>query len=66
MLPTIGLLVSSFRPRLTKTSGWWTALSPFEFNRAETTRTCSVRSNLGQAFFNSFSLVSGTGDRDPR
>jgi len=31
MLPTIGLLAARSGLSLTKTSGWWTALSPFEF-----------------------------------
>ena len=56
MVPTIGLLVSSFRPfDLTKTSGWWTFLTPFQFTLQNYTDVLS-QSNLGQAFFNSFMI----------
>ena len=56
MVPTIGLLVSSFRPfALTKTSGWWTFLTPLQFTIQNYTDVFA-QSNLGQAFFNSFMI----------
>lgn len=56
MVPTIGLLVSSFRPfALTKTSGWWTFLTPFQFT-LQNYSDVLAQSNLGQAFFNSFMI----------
>ena len=57
MVPTIGLLISSFRPfALTKTSGWWTFLTPFEFTIQNYTDVLS-QSNLGQSFFNTFMIA---------
>ena len=57
LVPTVGLLVSSFRPfDLTKTSGWWTFLTPLQFTLQNYSDVFS-QSNLGQAFFNSFMVA---------
>ena len=60
MVPTIGLLVSSFRPFSGQaTSGWWTAFSnPTTFTISNYTQVLSAgTTNLGQAFFNSFMIA---------
>src|SRR6266568_9552894 len=62
MVPTIGLLVSSFRPFSGQaTSGWWTAFSnPTTFTLSNYTQVLSQgTTNLGQAFFNSFMIAVG-------
>lgn len=55
IIPTLGLLVSSFRPAfLIITTGWWTALAPpFQFTMQNYSDMLD-QSNLGQALFNSF------------
>ena len=58
-MPTIGLLVSSFRPFSGQaTSGWWTAFAnPTTFTISNYTQVLSAgTTNLGQAFFNSFMI----------
>lgn len=60
MVPTIGLLVSSFRPFSGQaTSGWWTFFSnPTTFTLSNYTQVLSAgTTNLGQAFFNSFMIA---------
>ena len=55
IVPTLGLLISSFRPTAgILTSGWWTALAPpFQFTLQNYSDMLD-QSNLGQAMFNSF------------
>ena len=55
IVPTLGLLISSFRPTSgILTSGWWTALAPpFQFTLQNYSDMLD-QSNLGQAMFNSF------------
>lgn len=54
MIPTLGLLVSSFRPaRAITTSGWWEAIQPpFQFT-LENYQRVLTQEGMGQSFVNS-------------
>lgn len=54
MLPSVGLFVSSLRPRdVIATTGWWTAFTtPFEFTLANYEQVVSAQ-GMGQSFINS-------------
>ncbi len=57
-VPTIGLLVSSFRPQsVLSTSGWWTAFAPPYHFTLENYRDVLSQAGIGQAFVNSLFIA---------
>lgn len=58
LVPTVALLVSSFRPaNLVATTGWWTAFNPpFNFT-LELYRESLTRAGMGQSFVNSLFIT---------
>jgi alpha-glucoside transport system permease protein len=57
-IPTLAMLVNSFRPqRLLTTSGWWNAfVPPFEFTTQNYERVLTTY-NMGSSFLNSFTVA---------
>jgi alpha-glucoside transport system permease protein len=58
LIPTLGLLISSFRPaNQILTSGWWTALKPpFQFS-LDLYRAALTRNGMAQGFMNSLFIT---------
>jgi alpha-glucoside transport system permease protein len=61
MLPTLGVLISSFRPALdASSSGWWTVFqTPFEFTQftLDNYQRVITQDGLGRAFLNSLTIT---------
>jgi alpha-glucoside transport system permease protein len=58
LLPTLGMLVNSFRePADVSSSGWWTALTPTARLTLENYQHVLAQNGLGQAFLNSLFIT---------
>jgi alpha-glucoside transport system permease protein len=58
LLPTLGMLVNSFRPAAdVSRTGWWTALSPTAQFTVENYAHVLAQNGLGQAFINSLFIT---------
>jgi alpha-glucoside transport system permease protein len=58
LLPTLGMLVNSFRPAAdVSRTGWWTALSPTAQLTTENYAHVLAQNGLGQAFINSLFIT---------
>ncbi len=57
LVPSVGLLVTSFRPReAISDSGWWTALSPVRFTVDNYAHVLTAQ-GMGDSFLNSFKIT---------
>ena len=57
LVPSVGLLVTSFRPReAISDSGWWTALSPVRFTVDNYAQVLTAQ-GMGDSFINSFKIT---------
>ncbi len=57
LVPTVGLLITSFRPReAIAASGWWTAFTPMNFTMENYTQVMEAQ-GMGEAFLNSFMIT---------
>lgn len=61
LVPSVGLLITSFRPReAIATSGWWTAFSPAQFTFENYAEVLTAQ-GMGDSFINSFKItIPGT------
>lgn len=58
LLPTLGMLVNSFRPAVdVSRTGWWTALTPTAQFTMENYQHVLAQNGLGQAFINSLFIT---------
>ncbi|KXK22207.1 MAG: binding-protein-dependent transport system inner membrane protein [Chloroflexi bacterium OLB15] len=61
LVPSVGLLITSFRPReAISSSGWWTAFSPAQFTFENYEQVLTAQ-GMGDSFINSFKItIPGT------